>query len=75
VNGISPGPIETDMNRALIDDPQINAQFLANLPVGRWGTAEEIGALACYLCSDAAAFITGTNIVIDGRLDSPVATG
>ena len=66
VNGISPGPIGTDMNLALMNDPQVNAQFLANLPVGRWGKVEEIGALACYLCSDAAAFITGTDILIDG---------
>jgi NAD(P)-dependent dehydrogenase (short-subunit alcohol dehydrogenase family) len=66
VNGISPGPIGTDMNLALMNDPQVNAQFLANLPVGRWGKVEEIGALACYLCSDAAGFITGTDILIDG---------
>lgn len=66
VNGISPGPIGTDMNLALMSNPELNAQFLANLPVGRWGKVEEIGALACYLCSDAAAFITGTDILIDG---------
>ena len=66
VNGISPGPIGTDMNLALMRDPEVSAQFLANLPVGRWGKVEEIGALACYLCSDAAGFITGTDILIDG---------
>jgi NAD(P)-dependent dehydrogenase (short-subunit alcohol dehydrogenase family) len=66
VNGISPGPFGTDLNRAVMDDPVANAQFLANLPVGRWGRVEEIGALACYLCSEYAGFITGTDIVIDG---------
>lgn len=66
VNGISPGPIGTDMNRPLMDNPEVNTQFLANLPVGRWGKVEEIGALACYLCSDEAGFITGTDILIDG---------
>jgi NAD(P)-dependent dehydrogenase (short-subunit alcohol dehydrogenase family) len=66
VNGISPGPIGTDMNLALMSNPEVNAQFLANLPIGRWGKVEEIGALACYLCSDAASFITGTDILIDG---------
>jgi NAD(P)-dependent dehydrogenase (short-subunit alcohol dehydrogenase family) len=66
VNGISPGPIATDMNAALINNPEANAQFLAGLPVGRWGTAEEIGALACFLCSESASFITGTDILIDG---------
>ena len=66
VNGISPGPIGTEMNLALMNNPEINAQFLANLPVGRWGKVEEIGALACYLCSEQAGFITGTDILIDG---------
>jgi NAD(P)-dependent dehydrogenase (short-subunit alcohol dehydrogenase family) len=66
VNGISPGPFGTEMNQSLMQDPQVNAQFLANLPVGRWGKVEEIGALATYLCSEAAGFITGTDILIDG---------
>lgn len=66
VNGISPGPVGTDMNAAVMNNPEANAQFLASLPVGRWGKLEEIGALACYLCSDAAGFITGTDILIDG---------
>jgi NAD(P)-dependent dehydrogenase (short-subunit alcohol dehydrogenase family) len=66
VNGISPGPFATEMNTAVLNNPEANAQFLANLPVGRWGKVEEIGALACYLCSEAAGFITGTDILIDG---------
>jgi NAD(P)-dependent dehydrogenase (short-subunit alcohol dehydrogenase family) len=66
VNGISPGPFATDMNAAVLNNPEANAQFLASLPVGRWGKIEEIGALACYLCSEAAGFITGTDILIDG---------
>jgi len=66
VNGISPGPFGTEMNAAVMNDPEANAQFLASLPVGRWGKIEEIGALACYLCSEAAGFITGTDILIDG---------
>jgi NAD(P)-dependent dehydrogenase (short-subunit alcohol dehydrogenase family) len=66
VNGISPGPIGTDMNAAVMNNPEANAQFLASMPVGRWGKIEEIGALAGYLCSEAAGFITGTDILIDG---------
>ena len=66
VNGISPGPFGTDMNAPVMNNPEANAQFLASLPVGRWGNVEEIGALACYLCSDYAGFITGTDILIDG---------
>ena len=66
VNGISPGPFSTDMNAAVMNNPESNSQFLASVPVGRWGKVEEIGALACYLCSDLAGFITGTDILIDG---------
>jgi NAD(P)-dependent dehydrogenase (short-subunit alcohol dehydrogenase family) len=66
VNCISPGPYATDMNAPLMNQPEANAQFLASLPIGRWGEVREIGALACYLCSDLAGFIAGTDIVIDG---------
>ena len=66
VNGISPGPFHTEMNLPVINDPQANALFLSKLPVGRWGKVEEIGGLVCYLCSDLAGFITGTDILIDG---------
>ena len=66
VNGISPGPFGTEMNIPVMTDPVANANFLASLPVGRWGEVEEIAALACYLASNHAGFITGTDIVIDG---------
>ena len=66
VNGISPGPFGTEMNTAVMNNPEANAQFLASLPIGRWGEVKEIGALACYLCSEFAGFITGTDILIDG---------
>ena len=66
VNGISPGPFGTEMNLPLMQNPEANAQFLASIPVGRWGKVEEIGALARYLCSESAGFITGTDILIDG---------
>ncbi|MGA8655389.1 MAG: SDR family NAD(P)-dependent oxidoreductase [Chthoniobacterales bacterium] len=66
VNGISPGPFATEMNTALIQNTELNQQFISKIPLGRWGRVEEIGQLALYLCSEAAAFITGTDIVIDG---------
>jgi NAD(P)-dependent dehydrogenase (short-subunit alcohol dehydrogenase family) len=66
VNAISPGPFHTEMNLPVINDPEANKMFLTKLPVGRWGKVEEIGALACYLCSDLAGFVTGTDILIDG---------
>jgi NAD(P)-dependent dehydrogenase (short-subunit alcohol dehydrogenase family) len=66
VNGISPGPFATEMNTSLIQNPELNQQFISKIPVGRWGRVEEIGQLALYLCSEAAGFITGTDILIDG---------
>jgi len=66
VNGISPGPFATEMNKPLMEDPARNAEFLSKIPLGRWGRVEEIGALAVYLCSGAAGFITGADILIDG---------
>lgn len=66
VVGISPGPFATEMNTALMNDPEKNAMFLSKLPAGRWGRPEEIGELAAFLCGDNAGFITGTDILIDG---------
>jgi NAD(P)-dependent dehydrogenase (short-subunit alcohol dehydrogenase family) len=66
VNGISPGPFGTEMNKPLMENAELNAQFLSNIPLGRWGKVEEIGQLALYLCSEDAGFITGTDILIDG---------
>jgi NAD(P)-dependent dehydrogenase (short-subunit alcohol dehydrogenase family) len=66
VNTISPGPFATDMNAVLFNNPETNATFLASMPVGRWGKVEEIGALACYLCSEFAGFMTGSDLIIDG---------
>ena len=66
VNGISPGPFATEMNKPLMEDPEKNKMFLSRIPIGRWGEVHEIGSLAAYLCSEEAGFITGTEIVIDG---------
>jgi NAD(P)-dependent dehydrogenase (short-subunit alcohol dehydrogenase family) len=66
VNGISPGPIATEMNLPIIENPELNRQFISMLPLGRWGSVEEIGKLAVYICSPDAGFITGTDILIDG---------
>ena len=66
VVGISPGPFATEMNLPLINNPELNAKFVSNIPVGRWGKVEEIGKLVRYICSEDAGFITGTDILIDG---------
>jgi NAD(P)-dependent dehydrogenase (short-subunit alcohol dehydrogenase family) len=63
---ISPGFVETDLTAALRSDPQKSAALLAQTPLGRYGKPEEIAALALYICSDAAAYITGNDVLIDG---------
>jgi NAD(P)-dependent dehydrogenase (short-subunit alcohol dehydrogenase family) len=54
------------MNTALMQNPELNQQFVSRIPIGRWGKVEEVGQLALYLCSEDAGFITGTDILIDG---------
>ena len=66
VNGISPGPFATEMNKPLMENAELNAQFVSKIPLGCWGRVEDIGQLALYLCSENAGFITGTDILIDG---------
>ncbi len=66
VNGISPGVCDTEINTPLMQNPELRAQFLAKIPVGRFGEPSEIAKLALYLCSEDAGFITGTDVIIDG---------
>ncbi|MBX9852728.1 MAG: glucose 1-dehydrogenase [Cytophagaceae bacterium] len=67
VNSIAPGFIETPMLFKAIDsDPGRKAKILGRTPMNSFGKAEDIGYAAVYLASDAAKFITGTNLVVDG---------
>lgn len=66
VNGISPGPCATEMNIPILNNPELNQQFVSKLPVGRWGKVEEIAKCLLYICSPDSGFLTGTDIVIDG---------
>jgi len=64
VNALSPGITATPM--ALEKNPEVYAQMTASVPLGRSGAPEDMGAAARYLCSPAARFVTGTNLVVDG---------
>ncbi len=66
VNAIAPGWIDTPMNAPEKADPSAEARILSQIPMGRWGRAEEIAAAAVFLCSDLASFITGEVLVADG---------
>jgi 3-oxoacyl-[acyl-carrier protein] reductase len=66
VNVIAPGFIETDMTRGIGD--KVREAFLAQIPLGRMGTAGEVAALAAFLASDRSSYVTGQVIPVDGGL-------
>jgi NAD(P)-dependent dehydrogenase (short-subunit alcohol dehydrogenase family) len=68
VNAIGPGWIDTPINEPFLRTPEERAAVNAGIPAGRIGQPEEIGALAAFLSSDAAAYINGGYIVVDGAL-------
>jgi NAD(P)-dependent dehydrogenase (short-subunit alcohol dehydrogenase family) len=66
VNALAPGWIETDMTANLRGDPEIRERLLSGVAMRRFGTPEEVAAAALFLCSDAASYVTGTVLVVDG---------
>jgi 2-deoxy-D-gluconate 3-dehydrogenase len=66
VNAVAPGYFRTDMNRKALDDVQIGPRIVKHIPLRRVGQPEELGPLVVYLASDAAAFMTGSVVVLDG---------
>ena len=66
VNAIAPGLVKTEFARALWEDEQRRAERIAQTPLRRLGEPRDIGGIAVFLASDAAAFITGQVIVADG---------
>jgi NAD(P)-dependent dehydrogenase (short-subunit alcohol dehydrogenase family) len=63
---LAPGRSLTRMSRNTVKEGQSGDRGLARVPLGRWGTAEEIAKLAMFLVSDAAAYITGETVIADG---------
>jgi 2-deoxy-D-gluconate 3-dehydrogenase len=66
VNAIAPGYIATDNTQALQEDPVRSAAILGRIPAGRWGSADDIAGAAVFLASDAAAYVSGTVLPVDG---------
>jgi len=66
VNAVCPGVIETPMTAPIAADPKLKAVIDSMTPMGRFGKPEEIAEAVVWLCSDAASFVTGHPMVIDG---------
>lgn len=66
VNGIAPGYIATDNTEALRNDPDRSASILSRIPAARWGTPEDFKGPTVFLASDAASYVNGTILVVDG---------
>lgn len=64
VNAVAPGLIETAMTASMPD--QARAHYLATIPLGRAGTPDDVSGVVTFLCSDAARYVTGQTIVVDG---------
>lgn len=68
VNGIAPGAIATEINRALLDDQPRVARLLKQIPLGRMGKPEDVAGLAAFLASPDADYVTGSTYYVDGGL-------
>lgn len=69
VNAIAPGPVDTAMAKQ-VHSPAIRAGYHDAIPLGRYGTPEEIAAAVGFLCSDAASYINGQTLAVDGGFDA-----
>jgi NAD(P)-dependent dehydrogenase (short-subunit alcohol dehydrogenase family) len=70
-NCVSPGMIATALTSIITDDPDFTAVAEAGTPLQRIGTAEEVADVIVFLCSDAAAYVTGQELIIDGGAGMP----
>jgi cyclopentanol dehydrogenase len=66
VNSVHPGPIETPMTEARRADPEVRELTVGRIPLGRYGVPDDVAKGVLYLASDEAAFVTGSELVIDG---------
>ena len=70
VNGVAPGWVITQLSRGAREDPVRNAGILSRVPMGRWADPVEIADPVLFLCSDAARYMTGTLMTVDGGYTS-----
>lgn len=66
VNALCPGPFATEMNQPILNNPAAYQWFIERLPIGRWGNLRDLEGPMLFLASDASAFMTGAELVVDG---------
>jgi NAD(P)-dependent dehydrogenase (short-subunit alcohol dehydrogenase family) len=66
VNAVAPGWVITDLSRGARENPERNAMIMSRTPIGRWAEPAEIADPILFLCSDAARYMTGTVMAVDG---------
>ena len=72
INGIGPGYIKTELNRALIEDEKFSAWVCARTPAGRWAEIDELAGAAIFLASEASNYVNGHILYVDGGMSSAV---
>ena len=70
INALAPGYFATELNTALLEDKAFTAWVEARTPAGRWARPEELGGAAVFLASDAAAYVNGHVLAVDGGLST-----
>ena len=68
VNVLAPGVVPVERTQAILSQPAMEKKWTQNMPMGRYGTPEEMGYATAYLLSDEAAWMTGSVLTLDGGL-------
>src|SRR4051794_6607302 len=68
VVSVAPGAIETPINRDVLDDPEQKRAVLEEIPLGRWGTVDDVAQAIAWVASDRASYVTGTTLFVDGGM-------
>lgn len=75
INAVDPGIIYTRLSASLIEDPVAGPDYLKRIPLGRWGSPDDIAKVVLFLASDDAGYMTGEDVVVDGGVTLGVSLG
>jgi glucose 1-dehydrogenase len=68
VVSVAPGAIETPINRDVLDDPEAKREVLEEIPLGRWGTVDDVAQAIAWVASEQASYVVGTTLFVDGGM-------